>query len=354
MTIHKINTITEFESFKDKWDNLVKGINFTKINSYFIWNYLLYKNLYDHNELFILIAEDEKGIAGIAPLIIQKRRKIFLSYKTACFIGNEYSDWNDFIIVRDNVEVIREFIRYIFKNGIDEILLNNINDSSKNLNVLKDIRKNYILYKIKTKCYYIKSNKTTWEDYLKNFTSKKFIQKDLRKLKRKFDNNRWEVLEVYKDLKKYFDVIIRLHNESQIRKNRRSLYVDKQFINFILEIMDEWEKNGMIRIFVLLLNNIQISYAIIFTDNNFYYGWQQGFDIDYSEFSPTKFLMSRIIMDAFEKKISEFHFMRGEDDYKSKWTKDYRENYQFRIYKKNLLNSLFLLKNKFYFTKKIK
>ena len=45
MIIHKIDTIGRLETLKNEWDNLVEMMNLPRINSYFIWNYLILKKL---------------------------------------------------------------------------------------------------------------------------------------------------------------------------------------------------------------------------------------------------------------------------------------------------------------------
>lgn len=340
MIIHKIDTIEKFESLKSEWECIINDISHTRINSFYNWNYLLFKNLCKDSELFILTAEDDKGIAGIAPLKIQKTRKIFFNYKIASFIGNEYSDWNDFIIARDNVNVINEFIKYIFKNNINEILFNNIHELSPNCRILREYLTTGDSVKVKTKCFYVKINNKTWDYYLKNNTSKKFIQRDLNRLYNKFNKQKWEVIEIKNNFDSFFDIIKGFHMKSQNRKNRVSIYNDLKFIDFTKSILKEWIKIGKIKLFILTLNNTPLSFAMIFCDNNKYYWWQTGFNTEYANFSPTKFLVSELMKKSFEQKIDEFHFMRGEDDYKTKWTKDYSNNYQFRLYNKNMLTVL--------------
>lgn len=338
MNIREINNIEGFEKLKDKWDILVNKIGSPKINSYYSWNYLIYKNLFIDNKLFILIAEDERGIAGIAPLKIQNTKKILLNYKIASFIGNEYSDWNDFIILRDNEKVINGFVNYVFKNNINEILLNNINEHSPNFQLFEKLLSEEDSVKEKTKCYYIKTYDNTWDYYLKNNTSKKFVQRDLNRLNNKFNEHNWEVTEIKDDYNEFLEIIKGFHKQSQNRKNRNSIYEDKRFMNFIRSIFDEWVQYDRIKLFLLTLDGTPLSFAIIFYDDNKYYWWQTGFNTEYSKFSPTKFLVSELIKKSFHHKIDEFHFMRGEDEYKTKWTENFTNNFRFRFYNKNLFS----------------
>lgn len=110
------------------------------------------------------------------------------------------------------------------------------------------------------------------------------------------------------------------------------------FIDFTDNIFKEWVQIGRIKLFVLMLNSIPISFAIIFCDSEKYYWWLTGFNQDYAAFSPTKILVSELLKKSFEQNIDEFHFMRGEDEYKLKWTKDFINNYQFRIYNRKILS----------------
>jgi CelD/BcsL family acetyltransferase involved in cellulose biosynthesis len=54
-----------------------------------------------------------------------------------------------------------------------------------------------------------------------------------------------------------------------------------------------------------------------------------AFDPNYSNLYPSKLLLYELVKYCHANNLKEFHFMRGETDYKSKWTKTHRINYRF-------------------------
>ena len=64
-------------------------------------------------------------------------------------------------------------------------------------------------------------------------------------------------------------------------------------------------------------------YGFKYDDKLYYY--QSGFDSNWERFSLGTVLFGYAIKDSINEGLKEFHFLRGEEQYKSRWTKDYRE-----------------------------
>lgn len=68
--------------------------------------------------------------------------------------------------------------------------------------------------------------------------------------------------------------------------------------------------------------------AVLFgleADRRFLY-YQSGFDPGWQGFSPGTVLLSYVIEDCIRRGLRQFEFLRGEESYKDRWTKDRRRN----------------------------
>ena len=66
-----------------------------------------------------------------------------------------------------------------------------------------------------------------------------------------------------------------------------------------------------------------------------YYAWNMAFLPDYAQFYPSGFLWSHMVRECHDKGLKEFNMMRGEAEYKTKWTKSARANAKFTIRRSN-------------------
>ena len=61
------------------------------------------------------------------------------------------------------------------------------------------------------------------------------------------------------------------------------------------------------------------------------YYYHTGFTLEHRKLSPGFVLLGHIMQDAFERDINEFDFLRGDEEYKYRWTESKRNLYQFGI-----------------------
>ena len=84
--------------------------------------------------------------------------------------------------------------------------------------------------------------------------------------------------------------------------------------------------------------NIAAIFAFQYRDKLLYY--QAGYDPAYSKYSPGLTLMALVIEYAISKGLKEYDFLRGDEEYKWKWTNDYRMTISFSIFQQKLSSGI--------------
>jgi CelD/BcsL family acetyltransferase involved in cellulose biosynthesis len=319
------------------WNFLLERSSSNNIHLTFEWLFTWWKyfNQDVDKNLLLLVAYKNTKAVGIAPLMIKTRKvKGLIPLREITFLGDELSDFSDFIIGEDRREVVDEFVSYFLKTKHlwDELKLKNIPQDSPNLRILVEAlkKRGFKVSKFEhTKCFYIDIENQSWESYYKT-TSKKFVQRDLNRLKNKIERlGGWKFYRnTGVNVEKLAQVIRNLHIKRQKQLGRKSLFENSKELAFILDVMHLFKDQDFLDYAILKVQGKIVSYTLGFKYNNILYWWNTGFDPAFSEISPTKVLLYLLLKSCFEEGLAEFNFMRGETEYKQKWTKTFRWNYK--------------------------
>ncbi len=287
--------------------------------------------------LFIkILKKEKKQIIGILPLMYQDiKKKGILPYRTIKFFSATDSDFNDIYAKQKSREiVIIESLRWLSKNFKWQRLI--LDDLLVETNIIKYINnyliQNRINHKInKGKYYYIDLENNF--DEIKNNFSKKFVKRNIANATNRLNNSgTWEVsYNPVLSAKQIMEKMIPVHADRQNALDRSSRFLIDNFYKANLKIFDYYLKKNQLYTYWLNFDNKEIAYMIGFKIDNIFYWWNTGFLNSYSRYSPGRVLLYHAIKNMKETKIKELNFMRGESDYKSKWTKSFRENFRFII-----------------------
>ncbi len=338
-----ISTIEDFLSLKRKWNILLGNSHSENIHLTFDWLFTWWKYFSGNKRsLFVILFFEETRIIGIAPLMKERTTfKKFVPWNRILFLGDPESDWHDFIIAEKRHLVIKLMFDILIKENVSEIILHNIPESSLNLPFLRAYDKGpYTVVKKQTRCYYVNTKKQ-WEYYYKNETSKKFVRQDIRRLHNRLSLDQCYFKESnFENIRNDLNMITLMHQMSQRRKERTSFFSEKKYYAFFKDIIEIWAKNNQVRLFYLLINEIPVAYVLGFYYNKIFYYYNIGFNTDYKKYSPSKLLLYELIKILFHEECVELNFMRGDSDYKRRWTKDFRINYQIKWFNNNGFSGL--------------
>ncbi|MGR3303175.1 MAG: GNAT family N-acetyltransferase [Candidatus Scalindua sp.] len=274
--------------------------------------------------------------------MIEKRNILrYVPIKVISFIGTGISDYADFIIVENREKVLRLFFEYLLKKNSlwDKIELAEIRENSPNMEIIRELLLKYNkTAKIFTscRCPYVLVSKD-WKGYYSSLSAK--FRNDLRTQHNKLLKSEFSFsfcTEKEKLNEQLLSVLMEMHFTGIIAKNKKSKLQTKDGLEFVKSLLNKLEIQKMASLYIMRINNEIAAYGLGFRYGRKYYFWNMGKNNKYARLNPGKLLICRMIRDMFENiNIDEFDFLRGEEDYKYRWTKLQRTNYQVNVINKS-------------------
>lgn len=353
MKVTEVNNLSDLFSLRDIWNNLLKRSGVDNVFSTFEWISTWWKYFGDSNKkLFILVVEDNKDIIGIAPLVVDKKRiaKSPCKIKTITFARESPSDYRDFIIIKKREEVLKLILEYLTKNKRlwDKIDLQHIPSYSPNIQILNSLlEKSPFFFEkgIIILCPYITLN-GEFEEYFSNLGHdlRYYVRSTIRKLEK---ISRLEFLHYEKvneeELDRIIEEFVKLNEKRYNLTKHKGIFLRHPNSEFTKEVIKIFNQKDWLDLQVLKCNGNIICYSICFKYNKILYFWQTSYDPSYYKYSPGICLLKFAIEDSFKRGYKEFDFLRGDEEYKLRWTKTKRENYQFIIYNNRISSKIPIL-----------
>jgi CelD/BcsL family acetyltransferase involved in cellulose biosynthesis len=100
---------------------------------------------------------------------------------------------------------------------------------------------------------------------------------------------------------------------------------------------------GRLRLYTLWLDGKPAGAMFCLSDGRRIYYYASGFAAEHAKHGPVKALIAQAIKDGIASGMSEFDFMKGEEDYKARWATHERQLYRLVIAPKRLRPQLALL-----------
>lgn len=334
LKIREIRTADELEGLSASWDDLLGRRGEFAIHSSFQWVSTWWKHLAKGKELFVLAAQEGNEIVGLAPLFLSEfRRKKLVRFRRVYFLGEGLSDYGCFLTRSGSESVWREFLTYLADSSAwHELRLQNIPLGGDEFDRLCRLG-NDLGYSIDsqerkpTHCFYVDAT-GDFKDYVK--TTSRDVKKDVpRRLNMIEDAGGYELKftgEVSVD--ELLTAMADIHTKRQSELGRESFFQHTNEREFIDEITKLYHKRGWLDYIVMRIDGRIAAYMLGFRYGGVRYSWNVGFDPRYNELSLGKVLAYLWIEDAFRRKeINEFNFMRGDSEFKRKFTDKYRWNH---------------------------
>jgi len=343
IVIKQITAAGQFCELESVWNPLLEKSGSNNVFSTFEWLSTWWEHFGQDKKLFILLALDGEEVIGIAPLIIEKKRILrYAPLRVVSFIGTGISDYADFIIVKEREKVLNLFFEYLRKRKIlwDEIDLKEIREDSPNLAVIQDnLEKQEFIGNICElgKCPYIEIN-NDWNNYYSSLSKncKRGIIKKYNRIER--NGLKCQFSLKYKNIGDTFlDALICMHLDGMLKKNKNSFLASAKGRQFLKTIIKKVENQNWIVIDVMHINDRVAAYALGFQYGEKYYHWNIGNNEKCHVYSPGNVLFHHMLKSAFlNNSINEIDTLRGEEYWKFRWTKLYRNNYQVNILGRSL------------------
>lgn len=351
-----MRTEEDFEKIREEWDNLLEKSDSQSVFLTWEWLYHWWMHFKADKELFVLVVRDKRSneMLGIAPFCIQRKMMLhFIPLRKIKFLGTEVvaSDFLDFIMYPGlETKILGAIYEYLNKNNHlwDIVEVTDIEENSNSLNFFKkSVNGKYkIVESNAQKCPYISLPNSY--DLLSQSLSRN-MRENLRRRTKRIENKDRMHFSIFRDeaIKESLDKLFILHNirfKSKKRNNAsESAFSGTKIKHFHYDVASNFQKSNWLKFYFLNLDREAIAclYAFKYKKNFFYY--QSGLSPDWSDWGLGTALFGYAIKDSINDSLKEFHYLRGNEAYKSRWTKKAKITKNIILIKKNFIGYLYIL-----------
>lgn len=339
MELEVVQNINRFRELREDWNNLLEKSSSKSVFLTWEWLFNWWAHFKNHKELLILLVKDETTgqIVGIAPFCLQELRLLhFFKFNKIIYIGSDRaaSDFLDFIIhpgSEDNV--LKLIYQYLNNNGDrwDIVEMGPLDECSSSIGLMKEnVNGGHRMVTLKAQvCPYLKLTEN-YEKQLQSLSPN--MRQNLKRRTKDFENKRgmsFSIFNTREKVEENIDRLFSLHMDRFKSKggNRKieSSFSGADIKRFHYDVASSFLEKQWLKLYFLNYENEPIASLYAFKYKHKLYYYQSGFSSHWEKLSLGVVLFGYAIKDSINERLKEFHFLRGEEHYKSRWTKDYRE-----------------------------
>lgn len=350
MKISLIDDEREFLKLGEGWNRLLERSASRSLFLTWEWVEAWWKNYRQNGDrLFVLLAEEDDELIGIAPLYLRRIKFLRLFNLRALFFlgdGSWDSDYLDFIVAAGREgEVINEFFRCLGRlDDWDLALLNEIPESSPNLAHIADCsrRSNLTFRASEVACGYTPLP-DNWPSYLASlkprFRTK--VRSSLKRLEEE-PQARFERCSDYGSLVSTLAALFELHGKRWALRHQQGVFVFPGKKAFYMDIARAFLKKEMLRLYSLRLGDKVVACQIGFEYNNALYHLQEGFDPEYESLSVGIALRAYVFRECIARGLREYDFLGGIGRHKTDWGAVPKKSARLALARRRLGSSLYV------------
>ncbi|MEW6323815.1 MAG: GNAT family N-acetyltransferase [Nitrospirota bacterium] len=311
----------------DAWDRLLdKALVKTPFATH-EWQAAWWKHFGRHQSLYLLSVERQGELVAIAPFMLGRRGP----FRLLQFIGTGRSDYLDFIIAAHCREALPAIIAYLARHADewDLISLEDWAEDSAHLARWRDLLPEtgwQCSIRPSTVCPKL-SCENGWGAYLQSKSSKH--RKNLRRLERHVEHSPhlrirsgrdWEVAA-------QLSSIVRIESRSWKMAQGNPRITGPTATLFFSELFEAFRRRNWLETWYLLHDDEPVAYTINYLYDGKLYFYNVAYDLRHADQSPGTALTMHVLRNAFERRIVEYDFLRGDEPYKRLWTHEARQLY---------------------------
>lgn len=326
LRLYEIRSLSGLEKIQESWKYLVNSAeNVTPFQTW-EWNYGLARFEDRQVRLRIIVGENAQGeVVGIAPFWI--RFQPWLRLPILEFIGSHPSDHLDLLCLeRYHAAFVSRILEWIEHNTEWRILnLVNLNSHSAELINSRGLSEVRVL----ETCAHIHLP-GSMEEYEHRMLQKRLGRTIRQFLKLLAPQGRlsFSLSRTNAELEKDLPNLFVLHQLRQRAKGQRGRFINEDWRRTILEMSHDLLQAGHLRLGTLRIDGKPAAslYDLRIRDRE--YACFIGMDPAMGQFHPGSLLYHWMIGEAIKDGMKLYDFGRGDESYKSRWTKDTYEIFQ--------------------------
>jgi len=333
----EIKEITRYDHWveiREAWNRLVSQSGNNNFFSTFEWLSTWWRHFGKERELFILVLTEGDQLVGLAPWMLSPAGRGVFSYKKIEFIGAGLSDWADLILIKEKepdllLNLIAEHLRR--RSGAWDVATFSEMKGGKFSGLFEEAltRKKIICVGEPDSVCPFTPLEGTWEAFYNARTTAKtrgYRRRDLKRLEGE-GKLEFRVLHDISGEPALVEDIFKLGLEVF-----PDLFGNREKVAFLREILTVLSRAGRLKISVLEHDKQVICFLLGFFYEGQYLGYLRGYDRRYAQGSPGEAALQMTLQHCFESGVSQFHFLRGPEAYKSKWASEFQQNRRIELF----------------------
>ncbi len=338
-TVTRIKEIQQFEALRNEWSHILSQSESKDAFLTWEWMFSWWKNIGQHNhQLWLLTVRDGERLIGIAPLMLNTRKKSFFRYRKLENIGNPDCDVSG-IVSLEPEKTARVILTYLLDRGSEWDILE-IRELPQDCQgtqlLLAAIRENNLrLVETNEKHFYIPLT-GTWEQYYNRLS--KNLKHNLKRRRRRAEEMGAIKVERYSGQNLRWEHFLRIFKLNE-KSNFPDLYQSEQNQSFHKDLFNLMQAHDWIQIEILFINEKPVAFQYGFTYDGKYEDWRGGIDKEYEFIAPGKLLMMLTMEKRFESEFEESDFLRGNHAYKTDWNPLKRDFLGIQVFNKKSLKA---------------
>jgi CelD/BcsL family acetyltransferase involved in cellulose biosynthesis len=346
MTLLESVQVNPLEHYEILWDKLLsKSLDNNPFMTY-EWLTTWSKYFARDNELKLFTVEDSSGCSLAAPVCYSNYKAFGSMRRKASFIGAPDSDYHVFLI--RNLQIASRVVNNLLENIIDDsgadcLALTDVPEDSATSLILQTINSDNLAVSnnVINHCPYI-TLPNNCESFLRNLGSN--MRRNLKVWERQALKDYRVKFISYSDIgsvKEAMKIFFKLHQKRQVSKGYCGVFADQINERFHVDIADAFAKKGWLALFFLTFNDEPVACVYGYEYRQKFYAYLCGFDPDYALFRPGYLVFKKTIEQSVRKNFSQFDFLRGDEDYKSRWKALVRNNLKYSISRHGLVRGFY-------------
>ncbi len=315
-----LTEFAELEAISADWERLHEDSGRVEIFQHFRWVEAWWKALRHDNRLMTSVVRRGGQIVAILPLVVSDRRLRFL--------GHSVSDYNHLLARPDEGTAVLDVCLASLcehREDWDEILLENVPDSSFLAECVQDLRtswKGSIAIMRGDPCpTMVMANRE--EPVLEVAMGK--LRRAVNRLKRR-GSLRFRHLEDSAEAAAHLPRFFTQHIRRSAIAGRHSRFVDPDYVAFFHYLVARLSLSGEIRFSVLELDERPIAYHFGSLYGGKYLWYKPSFDVDLWELAPGQALLWHLFEYLRSADVAEFDFARGSESFKHRFANRVNQN----------------------------
>lgn len=347
MAILEFQQFDNHNDFETWWNRLLTNSIDNHPFLTYEWLTLWWKHFGKGKELKLYTLENEKEVSLVVP-VMYSTCKVLGSKRTKVeFVASGDSDYQSFIVTnfQEAAKGVNQLIESIMRdsNDADCALFGEVPEDSVTARLLEGVEagSSGTSHSSTSSCPYVQLP-NNYEMYSQTLGSnmrrnlkiwERQAVKDYRVEFVKYD----EIGTVEEGMKIFFD----LHQKRQVAKGNSGVFSSGEKKSFHEDLAKAFAKKGWLGLFFLTFNDTPVSAIYSYEYNGKLYAYLCGFDPEYAKYRPGHLAFKNLIKYGIDRNLKELDFLRGDEEYKSRWRAMIRNNSEFRIQNKGLMNRFF-------------